>query len=648
MRLQKKFILITGIPLSGLLIILAVGLWGFNTIRKGIGELIQIQTDYSTISNADRDAYQALVSESNAVSSTTMEELEKENRDNLDNLQQVWERMEGPSRNFTPEMMPLFSEFTDSYNQWKTHTRNVLELSLRILGDENLTLEASARAKEYFDGMRENIDTLGVEIDDLLGGDMSLSRRRDLERAQSLVLNGDRDAYQAYVALLRVPESRSKAELEAFIADGNENIDQTGQRFSEAARIAGLENRDFAMDFQRYYEQWARENRTSFSVRENIFDAQQQRIREIELSGISFAEMRDRIDQLGNKQDEHALLTVDELMNTMRGTTYVYVMITLLATLLSAIISTVISRSILLSIRNNIEWAETIKNGDLTQIINSTRSDELGDLARVFSSMNMKLANVLTSVKQSSAQVAGGSLQLSSSAQQLSAGAAEQASSTEEMSSTMEEMSSSMTLNNENSQKAREFAQSVSRKAKDSGEAVQQTVEAMKEIGEKIGIVSDIARQTNMLALNAAIEAARAGEAGKGFAVVASEVRKLAEVSGSSAVAITELTRDSMAVAGKAGELIATLVEEIGMTSELVEEISQASREQTMGVEQVNKAVMQLDSVTQQNASSSEEIASTSEELAAQARYLSEEIAYFIIDESNNQIEEREYLSLPE
>jgi methyl-accepting chemotaxis protein len=168
--------------------------------------------------------------------------------------------------------------------------------------------------------------------------------------------------------------------------------------------------------------------------------------------------------------------------------------------------------------------------------------------------------------------------------------------------------------------------------AKSGGEAVEETVRAMKDIAEKISIIEEIARQTNLLALNAAIEAARAGEHGKGFAVVASEVRKLAERSQSAAGEISELSSSSVEVAEKAGEMLNRMVPDIQRTAELVQEIAAASKEQDTGAEQVNKAIQQLDQVIQQNASASEQMASTSESLSSQADHMQTAISFFKID----------------
>ncbi|PLX70196.1 MAG: methyl-accepting chemotaxis protein [Denitrovibrio sp.] len=244
------------------------------------------------------------------------------------------------------------------------------------------------------------------------------------------------------------------------------------------------------------------------------------------------------------------------------------------------------------------------------------------------------LRSIVSDVKSASDNVASGSGELSSAAQDMSQGATEQAASAEEASSSMEEMASNINQNADNALQTEKIALKASSDAKDGGEAVAQTVKAMKDIADKISIIEEIARQTNLLALNAAIEAARAGEHGKGFAVVASEVRKLAERSQEAAAEISELSSSSVDIAEKAGTLLDQILPDIVKTAELVQEITASSSEMRTGGDQINTAIQQLDQVIQRNAGVSEEMAATSEELSGQAAALQSAISYFRMEES--------------
>jgi len=276
---------------------------------------------------------------------------------------------------------------------------------------------------------------------------------------------------------------------------------------------------------------------------------------------------------------------------------------------------------------------EQIAKGDLTTQVNAKSAKDV--LGVALSNMATKLREVVGEVMKASEQVAAGSQELSSSSEQLSQGATEQAAAAEEASSSVEQMSSNIKQNADNAFATEKIATAVAERASQGGAAVTETVAAMKAIAGKISIIEEIARQTNLLALNAAIEAARAGEHGKGFAVVASEVRKLAERSQTAAGEIGKLSTSSVEVAERAGEMLSQIVPDIQKTAELVQEISAASKEQTIGAEQINQAIQQLDQVTQQNASASEEMASTSEELASQAEQLQGTIGFFKIDDND-------------
>ncbi len=279
------------------------------------------------------------------------------------------------------------------------------------------------------------------------------------------------------------------------------------------------------------------------------------------------------------------------------------------------------------------EQVDTVADGDLRVDIEAKSNDEVGQLLHSMKNMVVKLRSVVADVKGASDNVASGSRQLSSAAQQLSQGATEQASSVEESSSSMEEMTSMIKQNSDNAAQTEKIARQSAADASESGTAVSQTVDAMKEIASKISIIEEIARQTNLLALNAAIEAARAGEHGKGFAVVAAEVRKLAMRSQAAAGEIRSLSKSSVDVAELTGRMLAKLVPDIKKTAELVQEINTASREQSVGSDQISTALQQLNLVIQQNAGASEELASTSEELSSQADLLQQAISFFKVEE---------------
>ncbi len=271
--------------------------------------------------------------------------------------------------------------------------------------------------------------------------------------------------------------------------------------------------------------------------------------------------------------------------------------------------------------------ADKIAAGDLS--VDAKRLSDKDTLGIALERMVANLREIIVKASNAASNVAAGAQELSASSEQLSQGATEQASAAEEASASMEQMASNIKQNADNANQTETIAHQSARNAEASGEAVDRAVQAMQTIVDKIGIVQEIARQTDLLALNAAVEAARAGEHGKGFAVVASEVRKLAERSQAAAAEIGVLSTDTVRAAREAGEMLTKLVPDIRRTASLVEEITSACREQDAGAAQINQAIQQLDKVTQQNASSSEEVSATSEELSSQAEQLQATIAYF-------------------
>ena len=273
--------------------------------------------------------------------------------------------------------------------------------------------------------------------------------------------------------------------------------------------------------------------------------------------------------------------------------------------------------------------ARRLADGDLTTRIDVVSKDEAGQLLAAMQNMVDKFSRIIGEVHRTADSLSGAAEQVSSTAQSLSQASVKQAVSVKETSASIEQMSVSVNHNSQNAQITDGMATQAAKQALAGGDAVNQTVTAMKSIAGKISIIDDIAYQTNLLALNAAIEAARAGEHGKGFAVVAAEVRKLAERSQIAAQEIGGLAGSSVDKAEGAGKLLAEIVPAISKTSTLVQEIATASEAQSASVTQVNTAMGQFNQITQQNASSSEELAQTAEEMSSQAMQLQDLIAFF-------------------
>jgi methyl-accepting chemotaxis protein len=334
-------------------------------------------------------------------------------------------------------------------------------------------------------------------------------------------------------------------------------------------------------------------------------------------------------DELADAGMEHTIEIAQASVDRIGSSILVIVVGIAVAVLLAIVVAFAITRLITINLRKGVDFALQLSEGNLAARLDVEQKDEIGTLADALRTMNTQLRSIVSDVQSISDGVATGSQQMSSSAQQMSEGATEQAASAEEVSSSMEEMSSNIRQNADNALQTEKIAEKSSEDAADGGKAVNETVAAMREIAEKISIIEEIARNTNLLALNAAIEAARAGEHGKGFAVVAAEVRRLAERSQTAAGEISELSTRSVEVADRAGSMLNDLVPSIQRTAELVQEISAASNEQNSGAEQINKALVGLDQIIQRNASASEEMASMSEELASQSDQLRSTMSFF-------------------
>lgn len=289
--------------------------------------------------------------------------------------------------------------------------------------------------------------------------------------------------------------------------------------------------------------------------------------------------------------------------------------------------------------------AQAVAAGNLTSDITSTATDETGVLLKALKEMNVSLVKIVSEVRAgtelmtiSSSEIADGNMDLSSRTE-------DQASSLEETASSMEEMTATVRQNADNALQGNQLAR-LAKDAAGKGGAVIATVVATMEdintssrkIAEIVSVIDGIAFQTNILALNAAVEAARAGEQGRGFAVVASEVRGLAHRSAAAAKEIKTMIDESVAkvdsgtrLVDQAGKTIAEVVVSVNRVTDIMSEITNASQEQSSGIEQINQAIMTMDNVTQQNAALVEESAAAAQSMQDQSVHLAQIVSKFIL-----------------
>lgn len=321
--------------------------------------------------------------------------------------------------------------------------------------------------------------------------------------------------------------------------------------------------------------------------------------------------------------------------------------VAVIALLIGIVAGWMITGSVVQPIRQAVTLAEGVAAGDLTQKIETDRNDETGQLIKALRSMNDGLLQIVGDIRTSVETINTASQEIAAGNIDLSQRTEEQAASLEETAASMEELTSTVKQNAENAREANRLAEGASGIAQKGGEAVGQVVTTMAEINESskkivdiIGVIDGIAFQTNILALNAAVEAARAGEQGRGFAVVAGEVRSLAQRSAAAAKEIKSLIGDSVervtvgtAQVDRAGITMEEVVGSIRKVTGIMGDISNASAEQSSGIEQVNTAVTQMDEVTQQNAALVEEAAAAAGSLQDQARLLMEAVNRFKLDD---------------
>lgn len=460
-----------------------------------------------------------------------------------------------------------------------------------------------------------------------------------------LIIEADRDLYQLLVAersmLFTENQSERLAKLKAVY---DENLQQSQERWSKYVALASTdEEKTLIPQFEKTRDEWKILSQTVVNgLNLGSADSTQERIAlAFGAAEQKFGDMREYLNQLTDINLRLAAEAHQHAQATAKKSIIGFVVTAGSGLMIGIGLALIIGLAITTPLQKAVGIAKQLADGNLSQEIASSTTEETGQLLEAMKHMVETFKRIVEHVKAASQNIASGSEELSSAATQMVEGATSQAASTEELSSSMQEMAANIGQNSENAGQTEMIAINAAQEAHSAQKAMKKTTKAMTKISRQIAVIEEIAKQIRLLSLNATIEASKAEEYGKGFAVVASGVR---ELSGSTEIAAQKITKLVSAGAKKVNDtsdILSKLIPDIQKTAALVQEINAASREQHSGVAQINLATQQLDRSTQQHSAIAEELAATAQQLAAQAQQLQQIIAFFKDDAHEKQAEEQ-------
>lgn len=516
-----------------------------------------------------------------------------------------------------------FSNLRIKYRLWIAFGATLLVMLAMVFANANRLNTIGKRNQQILDKNAISV-TIALEIS-------SLIQRNGRNTAELFITSESQDRSKQYAEFDKIKERsfaliksltnlaespQEKAALEKL----NQSMTKFVGIFGQVADLMELDSRDEA----------------SVLMEKTQFPALNAAVEDIEtIISMQRSDMSDADDAIKND------ITFSRNLMLLSG---------LFATLISAVFAALITRSITDPLKEAIDVARQVADGDLTAKIQVRSKDETGSLLSAMADMNNSLVMTIGQVHRSAETISTSSSEIAAGNADLSARTESQASSLEETASSMEELTSTVKQNADNARQANLLAISASDVAVKGGKVVGEVVTTMSSIKESskkivdiISVIEGIAFQTNILALNAAVEAARAGEQGRGFAVVASEVRSLAQRSSSAAKEIKTLIDDSVSkvdagsrLVDDAGHTMGDIVSSVQRVADIMSEITAASQEQSAGIEQVNHAITQMDEITQQNAALVEQAAAAAESMQEQAAALSHAVSIFKLNLPTN------------
>ncbi|WP_412176373.1 methyl-accepting chemotaxis protein [Halomonas sp. HP20-15] len=466
-------------------------------------------------------------------------------------------------------------------------------------------------------------------------------------KAVSEVLNADRDLYQARVAELEILRAKPGSEhAQAIHADYQENAQQAVDRMHQfMALVADYPDIVIKLNaFDNLYADWLQKSGRVFELHASGDIAAAATLLDGE-SLKAFGVLRATYNLAGEAADAKIGELQTATLSQIKTQTWAIGLFSLAVFIAAMVIALVGPQLMSRAIRRVTSRIQEITegDGDLTARIESSRRDEIGDLARQFNAFIGRIDQTLISVRTSTLGVNTAASEISNGSQDLASRTEQAASNLQETSASMEQIASTVGNTSDASQQANKLAQSTVEIARQGEQAMQQVERTMEEISasaaqisEIISLIDGIAFQTNILALNASVEAARAGEHGRGFAVVAQEVRTLASRSSDASKSIrtlidtsVERTQSGASLVKSTGKTMQDIVKSVEQVTDVIGEISAGTKEQSLGISQVNVAVTDLDNMTQHNAAMVEQFGAAAGEMREQAERLNALIASF-------------------